>query len=166
MSTTLYLPYIGTLQRIALSLVALMTCGSCNSARSPGNTSDGSPGPDIASTPTTEVADAAMLSSPRCCSEVVQLTTVGPDTPCTFTMPESPQDQDSVAFYLNKNIVSQANVDGGSGYSWDPRTLTVVFTGASCATIMSNPQDNVVQMVCGCVSVGPCSADAEICPAP
>jgi hypothetical protein len=81
-------------------------------------------------------------------------------------MPESPLDPSSVAIYVNKNLVSETHVDGGSGYSWDPTTLVVVFAGAPCDTIMSSPQDSVVEMVCGCAPTGPCPADAEICVPP
>lgn len=69
MRRTRDLPCVETLQWIALSLVALVTCGSCSTHRPPGNPSDGGPSPDVASAPTTEVAEAAAILGINCCSK-------------------------------------------------------------------------------------------------
>ena len=156
-------PCTERLQRIALSLVALLTCGSCSTHGPLANTSDGSPSPEVApsdGSPSPEVAgcpshDAARNLLPQCCYGVV-LSPVGPDAPCSFTVPESPPDLRYVTFYLNNMRVFPSDVDGGSGFSYDPTTLTVVFTGAPCDSVMSSPQDSHVMMICDCTVCGGC----------
>jgi hypothetical protein len=169
----------GGLQWTSLPLVAILVGTSCGSLRSTGNTTDGGPGPDGVSIPTVnldsrgpgpdgvsmpmvDLADelandaAAVDLLPRCCSEGVQLSPVATDAPCSFTMPVSPPSEYRSYFvvYLNRDLVAPDTVDGGSGYFYDPTTLTVTFTGGLCDTIMSSPQDNVVYVLCNCK--GPC----------
>jgi hypothetical protein len=156
-----------TWQRIVLRLVALAICSSCDTHRPLSNAGDGGPGHDVALAPVTDVADGTTTPSPvdagpdllpLCCSGPVLLSPVGPDAPCSFTMPGPPPPTDKlVLIYLNKILVDHYEVDGGYPWSSDPMTSTVVFTGVTCDSIMASPNDSVVQLLCSCWEpVPPC----------
>jgi hypothetical protein len=170
MSTMCSLRCKGTSRWMPLALATVLAGTSCGSRRSTGNATDGGPSPDAVSMPTLDsdsrstvpdavpmpMVDLAEDLSPRCCSEGVQLGPVGPDAPCSFVMPEEPPSEYNSRFYiyLNRDLVLPNTVDGGAGYSYDPTTLTVTFTGALCDTLTSSPQDCAVIMLCSCH--GPC----------
>jgi hypothetical protein len=160
------------LQRIALPLVALVACGSCGGL---GNTSDAGSRQDVALGPVISLGDVAGATpgsvdvgdapgtipgsavdagtdlTPRCCSEVLFLSPVSPDAPCSFSIPAPPPTAaDQVLIYVNKILMSQYDVDGGYSYSVDPTTSTLVFAGELCDRIMASPEDYVVNMLCSC----------------
>jgi hypothetical protein len=100
---------------------------------------------DLAGDTAGGAADMPVL--PLCCSGAVTLRPVSAATPCSFAVPDPPPDPNDTAVYLNRYLVYRGDPDG---WTFDPTTSTIVFTGAACDTIMSGAQDSVVQMLCAC----------------
>lgn len=169
----------GVLRLVALALLADSACNSAGLHLTSGSHVDGStnsdtnldvvpiPIADVADDPandTTAVipasiadvaidqADDAMDTLPQCCSGPETLSPVATATPCSFVVSAPPPYPDQTAVYLNKYLVYQDQLDG---WSFGPTTSTIVFTGTSCDTITSSPQQSVVQMLCSCHSPVP-----------
>lgn len=153
-------PCVQSLHWIALASIAAVACNSGGGLRS--SATDGSAGDDDALGPIINLGDvpadetaAVDLSdlSPQCCSKGEVLSPVAPETPCAFLISEPPPYPDDIAVYLNRYLVEK---DVPDGWTFGPTTSTIVFTGASCDTITSSPQDSVVQLLCVCVPYWPC----------
>jgi len=154
-------PWFETLHRTALPLVVIIACSSCGTDHVPREEADGGIGPvvvliklDVAEN-TSPDAGPDVPPMPGCCWTALPLTPVGTGEPCSFTVPGTQPDSRVLQVYLNNDLVERYDLDGGPAYYYDPTSSTVVFTGASCDTILSSPQDPVVQMVCDCWSCDP-----------
>jgi hypothetical protein len=70
---------------------------------------------------------------------------------CTFTLTKTPPDQNSVAVYLDKNLVPK---DAGNGWSFGANGASIEFHGTTCEKVTSG-EANTVEVLYGCPSPPP-----------
>jgi len=136
-------------------VIASVGCGTNHLS---GNKADGSLGADVPSGPIINLGDAKFASDPggetagQCCLGPVPLTPLGPDAPCSFQLPDLPSsfNADNLTIYIGHELVQRLDVDGGRTY--EVIASAIVFAGASCDLVMTNPTEAIVRASCYCLS--------------
>lgn len=131
--------------------LAFLTGAACTSAggRPDGNSNHDASG-DLAPGPTPDGADDTggidTLQLARCdIHQRENLSPIADTTPCSFATGLAPDDAaQMLAVYLNGLLVPNDTTDG---WSYGSTNASIVFAGSSCDTIISDPQNSVVQIV-------------------
>jgi len=140
-------------QLLRIGTIALLTGAACCSARgqldgnrNPDATNDLPPGPSPDSTG--DFGSAEAPRTPLC--DISQPETVSPlssSTPCEFATGFAPNDLANIIdrVYLDGDLIPQ---DAAVGWSYGSTKASIVLAGIFCDTIMSDPQNSVVEIAC------------------
>ena len=149
-------------QILSLAAFAVAVGGACTSGsrRPDGNASPDASG-DLSPGTTADAADdtASRIDTvrpwqPSCClkPENVTLNALPGGPPCSFALGfalDGYMVGVGLHVLLNGTLVPGYTADG---WSYDPQRERIVLAGSSCDTILSDPQNSIVQIFCNCSS--------------